>query len=228
LSSREKVHTPRSLAAILNPDSPRGPDAADSRHDRTGAPRVADSASSPESASESGVHHDAIDIPNQARRTPGGLRERVRSESGQLELILFRAGAEVFALPLDSVREALDGAQSYLLPDMPRNVNAMLNVDGISIPICDGDEFLGVAITSERPAVLVIKGDPEDSALAVDSILSSCRVEAAEIRRVPALEDAKGVFVGVFFFAGELVALLDPAVFARRQNAARAEQEIET
>ncbi len=203
MSEREKVHTPRSLAAILNPDIGR-PEGDQSRADI--------------GAAESS-QTDAL--PGTAWRT---LRERVLKGKGTLELLLFRSGAEVFALPLDSVREAIDGAESHALPDMPPHVTGMLNLAGRSIPLYDEKEFLGVATSAASPSVLIVKGEPEDSGLAVDALMSSCVVEMSDIRRVPALEDAQGAFVGVFFHSGDLVALLDPAVFARQREQASSER----
>jgi purine-binding chemotaxis protein CheW len=202
MSEREKFHTPRSLAAILNPDSSRG---------------GADAETAQSLAAGTGVAR-----PDGEWHT---LRDRVFRGQGKIELLLFRAGEETFALPIDSVIEALDEASFHVLPDMPAHVAGMINMDGRSIPVYNGQDFLGVATTGDRPSVLIVRGSPDDAGLVVDTLMSSALVETAEIRRVPGLEDADGILVGVFFHSDELVALLDPAGFVRMKSRAEAKNE---
>jgi purine-binding chemotaxis protein CheW len=134
------------------------------------------------------------------------------------ELVLFRAGGECFAVPLDSVREVIDAAIFHRLPGMPAHVTAVISVAGRSLPIYDGARFLGVAPSGERPSVLVMKGTEEDAGLVVDALMATFPIEKSVIRKVPALEDGSGALAGVFFHGGELVALLDPSAFIRQRE----------
>jgi purine-binding chemotaxis protein CheW len=197
VNDRERAVTPRSLAAILNPDAPRA--------------QGSESNAPVEAPATTGV-------PDWEWRN---LRQRVNQGSGAMEFLLFSVGAESFALPLDSVREALDGADNIYVPDIPAHVSGVLSVAGRSIPVYHSTSFLGVATTVDRPSVLIMKGEREDAGLAVDALISSAEIELASVRRVPALEDAAGAFVGVFFHKGELFTLLDPAVFMRQRDAAK-------
>jgi purine-binding chemotaxis protein CheW len=130
-------------------------------------------------------------------------------------LVLFRAGSECFALPLESVREVIDTASFHRLPGMPPHVTGVVSWGGHSLPIHDGARFLGVATTAERPSVLIMKGDVEDVGLAVDSLMVTMSIDPATIQSVPGLDDGSGALVGVFFHGSELVALLNPLAFMR-------------
>jgi chemotaxis signal transduction protein len=140
-----------------------------------------------------------------------------------LEVILFAAGNEFFALPLDSVREALDDVDSVYVPDMAPHLAAVANAAGRTIPLYRSDAFLGVVTTTTRPAVLMLKGGDADAGLAVDALLGSVSVPLSSINRVPGLEDASGAFKGVFFRDGRLFTLLNPAALLRQQEHAATE-----
>ena len=195
MSARDQSVTPRSLAAILNPDVKRTPDSVATQED----PRAS------------------------AKEAPRwkSLRELVFTIGGKLELLLFRAGSEGFAVPLESIQEAIDDVHTFILPDMPAHVSGMITLSGRSIPIYQSRIFLGVESKAGKPAVLIVKGEVENAALVVDSLVGSLNAELSDVRRVPALEDTDGAFVGVFFHEGELFTLLDTASFLRQRGAVR-------
>lgn len=199
MNDREKVHTPRSLAAVLNPDVERP----------RSEPPPGDSGTPDQPPPQRGWRN---------------LRERVFAAGGQMEVVIFRVASECFAVPLDSVREVIDTAVFHQLPQMPQHMIGVVSVAGRSLPLHDSRGFLGVASAAVRPSVLIMKGDIEDAGLVVDVLVASNPVDLATVKRVPALEDAGGALVGVFFQDGELVALLDPAAFGRLRASSAGER----
>jgi purine-binding chemotaxis protein CheW len=195
MNSREKVHTPRSMAAVLNPDVERAAET--------------DSGANPVQQSQNA---------DSQQRKARSLRELVGAAVGSMELVLFHVATENFAVPLASVREAIDSATLHQLPDLPPNVIGLVSINGRSLPLYDGRRFLGVAGTAAEPSVLIMRGETGDAGLAADNLLGSFEIELSRIRRVASLDDADGAFVGVFLHEGNLVTLLDPAAFARDRS----------
>jgi chemotaxis signal transduction protein len=227
VNEREKFHTPRTLAALLNSEAAK---AEGAQEEPAALPASAANAAEPPRAPDRAVQRDAaVAQPSTvAERWAGGTRKRglradVWSGAGELDLIVFRVGGEFFAFPLDSVAGVLDGVELYALPDMPPGVQAVFSDAGRSTPLYSTLGFFGVATAADRPSVLLVKGQDgkgENIGVAVDAMIVSTRVAAAEIRRIPALEDAQGVLVGVFFHERELVTVLDPAVLTRDPKSA--------
>jgi chemotaxis signal transduction protein len=157
--------------------------------------------------------------------TRAALREQVRSGTGSVHCLMFRKGPETFAIPLDRIAEAVDGAPIQQVPDMPPGTIGAIGVAGRTIPVVDGSELLGVASSERNLSVLMFRAPrsngsvPTSSApviaLAVDELLTSAEIDLSLVRRVVALEDQGGIFAGVTFCDGLLVTLLDPDSFVR-------------
>jgi chemotaxis signal transduction protein len=153
------------------------------------------------------------------------LRELVKHGAGTVNCLMFRNGAEVFAIPLDRISEAMDSVPLLELPDMGAGTIGMIGVAGTTVPVLDGREFLGVATSERNPSVLMFSPLPDSTAhsgvagpvlaLAVDELLSSAEFDLNLVRRVIAFEDPGGIFAGVIIRDGGVITLLDSDTFVR-------------
>lgn len=215
-----RFQTPRSLAAILNggtadaAERPAEPAPIQDETDDAAKISAADIASN---KSELSGPVDRLTV-----RDWHNLREFIATESAAIEVLVFAVGEESFAIPIWTVSEVLDQASIVTLPEMPENLVGVVIHSGTSIPVLDSRPFLGVAGGADQPSILLLKSDGGGVGIAVDALVGSLVLESSVVRRVPALEDQEGAFIGVFFDAGRLVALLDPSSFVRgRQGQAR-------
>src|SRR5437868_11926821 len=82
------------------------------------------------------------------------LRDRARGRSGMVELLMFRIGAERFAVELSCVEEAIDLPEVHHVPEMPPAMIGVITVRGALTPVFTPDDALGVRV-ERRSAALI-------------------------------------------------------------------------
>lgn len=145
--------------------------------------------------------------PIERPRVPMRLRERVKTRNGHVDLLLFRVGAELFALELIEVEEALDLPELNPLPEMEHGMVGVFSLRETLLPAYAPDEVIGVQPES-LSTVLVLRGRDRRLALAVDDVEDVATVALSELRDAPVAE-GDGLMLGVFRHGARLVALLD-------------------
>lgn len=140
---------------------------------------------------------------------PHELREAARTRKGRVELLLFRVGVELFALPLGAVEEAIESPEIASLPEMPAAMLGVFRLRGRLVPIYTPGTTLGVPLRAEAGAALMTRSGDRRLALAVDDVEDVMELELATLREPPVMDDADGILLGVVRRERELVSVLD-------------------
>jgi purine-binding chemotaxis protein CheW len=127
---------------------------------------------------------------------------------GIARLLVFRLGAERFAVDLASVDEVIDAPTSKRLPDAPPNVLGLASIRGELVSVYDPRPVLHVGDSLEGAALLFVREDRR-VALAIDDVFDAIVVDASELQSAPGVEASDRVLVGVVRREGSLIAVLD-------------------
>ncbi|GAC1683308.1 MAG: hypothetical protein NVS9B3_01180 [Gemmatimonadaceae bacterium] len=179
---RDRVRTPRELAAILNP----GVDL------RLPSP-------DPETPAV---------LPAPAPVRPP-FRDRVRRRMDGVELLLFRVGAELFATDLAAVEEAVELPEVRALPEMADAMLGIFDLRGRMTPIYTPERALGVARSVPGGVALLMRAGERRVALAVDDVDDVLRPDLALLRDPPTLGAVGETILGVLRQGSQLIAIVD-------------------
>jgi purine-binding chemotaxis protein CheW len=136
------------------------------------------------------------------------LRERARSRTGLVELLMFRVGNERFAVELLCVEEAIDLGEPHHVPEMPPAMLGVVTVRDTLTPVFSPDDALGVAAVS-KGAALIFRSTRGRFALAIDDVDDVTTLDLAQLRDAPGADGADSLVLGVARNGGGIVALVD-------------------
>ena len=125
------------------------------------------------------------------------------------KLLVFRLGAERFAVDLASVDEVVDAPVTQRLPDAPPNVLGLASIRGELVRVYDPRPILHVGGALDGVVLLFARDDRRRIALAIDDVFDAITVEEAEVQAAPGTDASDGVLVGVIRRNGALIAVLD-------------------
>lgn len=132
-----------------------------------------------------------------------------------MELVLFRARGNQYALPAERVGKVMEPLPVTPLPFAPPTAEGLVNVAGTVLLKVSLSALLGAsAPKSERDGVLlVVNTGREWVVIQVDSVSSKISLDASALTRY---EDAarKGLVAGEFSLEGAMVLLLSPDALA--------------
>lgn len=129
---------------------------------------------------------------------------------GTERLLVFRTGAELFAVRLGDVHEVIDTPPLQPLPDAGSRLLGVATVRGELSPVHDPAPVLQVdAARGAGGVVLLFVRGGKRIGLAVDDVFDAIGVEAHELRPAPGSEAADGVLAGVVRRGSELIGVLD-------------------
>jgi len=128
------------------------------------------------------------------------------------ELLLFRIGAEFFAVDLAAVEEAIEVPDVHRLPDMPSAMLGVFTLRGRMLPVYSPAQCLDVSATTEAAVVLVMRrhGD-QRVGLAVDDIEDVILLDPSMMHRPPMPDPDDTVLLGVARHGAEPVGVVDAA-----------------
>jgi purine-binding chemotaxis protein CheW len=136
--------------------------------------------------------------------------DRVRSREGNVDLLVFRAGSELFATVLTAVEEALELPQLSAIPEMTRSMLGVVTLRGRMLPTYSPARPLGITLERHDAAALVIRAGERRIALAVDDVDDVFTLDLATLRAAPtAGSERDSLVVGVARRGGDLIAVLD-------------------
>jgi chemotaxis signal transduction protein len=141
--------------------------------------------------------------------SPTGLRDAARTRRGRVELLVFRAGGELFALPLGAVEEAIEAPAIHSLPEMPTAMLGVFNLRERLVPTYSPGASLGVALAQPAGAALLVRSGDRRLALAADDVEDVMELDLSTLRDPPVVEDTDGILLGVARFSRDLVGVLD-------------------
>jgi purine-binding chemotaxis protein CheW len=107
------------------------------------------------------------------------------------QFVTLGLGAEVFAVPVDYVREILDYARPFAIPEGPGYLLGLTDVRGRATPTLDLRRKLGMSAIEPTPLTRILVLDvPLDGTtlsvgLAADRVIEVAAYEAAEIEPAP-------------------------------------------
>lgn len=149
-----------------------------------------------------------FDEPDAPARRP--LREAIATRDGHSDTLLFRVGAERFAIDLAGVEEAIELPAVHHLPEMPEHLLGVFELRGRLVPIYSPERVLGVRLAArEAAAVLVLRAGEKRLGLAVDDVDDVLTIEGRSVRRAPIPDNEDSVLLGVIRRGAELLALVD-------------------
>ena len=113
------------------------------------------------------------------------------SQTEAEQLLTFRVGGEVHALPLLGVREILPFTRATPIPAAPPAIRGLTNLRGTAVPLIDLAIVFGKPPTpiSKRACVIILDGGPGTDPLGVvtDEVLVVVGVPAEAVEPAPAL-----------------------------------------
>lgn len=143
------------------------------------------------------------------------LEERIRSVqelltlgAGEVELLLFRVGAESFAFDLAAAEEAVELESVHAVPDMPDAMLGVFDLRGRLIPVYSPAALLCKPDNSRSGVLLLMRSGDRRVGIVVDDVEDVVVLEHDMLRRPPAA-DSDGLVLGVAFFGDTLVTVLD-------------------
>ena len=139
-------------------------------------------------------------------------READRGES--LKIVVFRLGADRYAVRITSVLEIQKVGRITPLPTAPAFVTGVINLRGVVLSVLDLRAFFGLeqVLVGEGARILVAEGGGMTVGLLVEQVEEITDVPAAEVR--PPLAPSKGIaedYVSgiVALRGGQMVVLVD-------------------
>lgn len=130
---------------------------------------------------------------------------------GPERLLVFRVGAERFAVALSAVREVVDAPAINRLPDAAPSLLGVAMVRDELMPLYDARVILDVEQPGVAPgAALLFSADGRRVGLAIDDVFDPVMVEAQELRPMPG-GGTDAIVRGLVRRGGDLIAVLDDA-----------------
>ncbi|MDQ3699019.1 MAG: chemotaxis protein CheW [Gemmatimonadota bacterium] len=143
------------------------------------------------------------------------MRELRALGSGQVDLLLFRVGSELFALDLVAIEEAVELPPVRTVPDAATAMLGVTDLRGRLVAVFSPAQTLRCVPDAKIPVLLVMRLGDRRVGLAVDDVEDVLVLEASDLR-TPSLRHGNDELVhGVVRRAGALVTVLDaPALLA--------------
>ena len=127
---------------------------------------------------------------------------------GAERLLVFRVGAERFAVPLAGVDEVIDGPSVQPLPDSTEHLLGVAMVRGELVSVYDPRPLLRVDGAVNGAALLFARGDRR-VALAIDDVYDAITIEETDLLPSRTIDASDGVLVGLVRRGSDLIAVLD-------------------
>ncbi|WDF71729.1 chemotaxis protein CheW [Novosphingobium sp. KACC 22771] len=154
------------------------------------------------------------------------------SAQGPLQAVTFSIGAEVFAVPVEQVREILDYQESFRLPGAPAHFLGLIDVRGVGVPTIDLRLRLGLPRAEPTPLtrILILEVMREGRIILLGLVIDRALVVSAFARE--SIENAPDIGIrwrsdyitGVIRQNGNFVVLIDMARVLTSQDAAMIDQ----
>jgi purine-binding chemotaxis protein CheW len=130
---------------------------------------------------------------------------------GPERLLVFRIGAERFAVRLSAVDEVVDAPQVRPLPDTAQRVMGLATIRGALVTIYDPRPLLNVTGDVNDAALLFARSGARVG-LAVGGVHDTVVVDLAELRPAPGADVSEKLVLGVVKRDRDLIAILDAGV----------------
>jgi purine-binding chemotaxis protein CheW len=136
------------------------------------------------------------------------VKELLALGAGEVELLLFRVGAESFAFDLAAAEEAVELESVHAVPDMPDAMLGVFDLRGRLIPVYSPSAMLCTPDSPTSGVLLLMRAGERRVGIVVDDVEDVVVLEHGMLRPPPSA-DADGLVLGVAFFGDTLVTILD-------------------
>lgn len=123
-------------------------------------------------------------------------------------MLVFRLGAERFALPLADVDEVVEMPAIQPLPDAPENVLGIAALRGELVSIYDPRPLLRAG-DGHHGATLLFSNGKRRVGIAIDDVFDPILIEADAVRSAPGMDASDGLLLGVVRNGSDLIGVLD-------------------
>lgn len=138
---------------------------------------------------------------------------RIWEEKNIAQLVVFRVGPEIFAVPIEEIREIIQIGQITPIPDSPDFVKGIINVRGDIIPTIDLKVSFDLPFKEglQSKHIMITRKEPNIFGLIVDEVSEVLRLPQTEIKPPPKLLTTihEEYVSGVITVEKQLILLLD-------------------
>lgn len=121
----------------------------------------------------------------------------MNTRAGEIQLITFKLGENVYAVDVKHVKEVVSLKKLVKIPRMPMHVEGVMNLRGKIITLINLASFLGVDSTvemqegehSKRKILIFSLSSGKDAGFIVDNVLGVLRVKKTDIEKVVSSTD---------------------------------------
>ncbi|WP_448661227.1 chemotaxis protein CheW [Sphingomonas sp. CJ20] len=139
------------------------------------------------------------------------------SGGGELQIVTFGLGAEVFAVPVSLVREILDYREAFRIPNGPDYLLGLTDMRGHCVTTIDFRVRLGLPAAQPTPSTRILVVDVPVAGrvlmlgLVVDRVLEVCSVAVEQLEGAPdiGVRWPSDYIAGVFRRADGFVVLVE-------------------
>lgn len=136
-----------------------------------------------------------------------------KNDKTVIQLIIFRAGNEEFAVKIEEVREIIKLGAVTPIPESPDFIKGIINVRGEIVTAIDirSRFLLPISDEIESKHIVVTKKDENLFGLIVDEVIEVLRIQSKEIKSAPSLLDRinEKYVEGIISHEDRLIILLD-------------------
>ncbi len=175
-----------------------------------------------------GLQGDATDAPlnesSSVTETPMQDFATPNAVQDDLQLVIFRLGAEEFGVPIMAVQEIVRVPEQLTkVPRTPAFVEGVINLRGAVLPVIDQRSRLGLPALArnDRQRIMVFTLGEQRTGFIVDSVAEVLRVPRQSLAPAPALSQAQSRMIReVARLEGQqrLIMLIDPAQLLQWQG----------
>lgn len=134
---------------------------------------------------------------------------------GAQRMLVFRVGAEHFALPLAAVNEVIEMPAVQTLPDSSERVLGVAMLRGELVSVFDPQPLLQAGAADTHEMALLFAVGSRRAALAIDDVFDPIVVEAEDLRPAPGVDASDSLLLGVVRRGTELIGVLDGEALTR-------------
>ncbi len=139
------------------------------------------------------------------------MRDLLALGAGEVELLMFRVGAELFAFELVAAEEAVELEAVHAVPDMPEAMRGVIDLRGRLVPVYSPAGTLRMPHAPEGGVLVLMRSGERRVALVVDDVEDVIVLDRTMLRPPPSA-DADNLVLGVAFIGDALVTVVDAHV----------------
>ena len=140
------------------------------------------------------------------------MNENFKFDKEELQLVVFRLGAEEYTVPIESVQEIIMPQSATHIPKSSDFIEGVINLRGKIIPVIDGRKRFDIKAypASSETRIIVLEVNEHFVGLLVDAVSEVAYLSSSEIESPPDEFNGSTDFIqGVGKYNGRLLILLD-------------------